>query len=131
MSRFKPGTSGNPAGRPPGIGTAEPLRAAIREHVPAIITAMVEQAKAGDVQAARLLLERAIPAVKPIAEPVRVDMVGDTLTDKAASILDTVSRGELSPADAKLLLDGLAGVAKITEIDELARRVSALEGKQP
>lgn len=129
-TQWKPGQSGNPSGRPPGTGKIEPLRAQIREAIPDIITAMVDRAKDGDVGAARLLLERAIPAVKPVQEPVKVDMDGATLTDKAGAILDAVSRGELAPMDVKALLDGLGAVAKVREFDELTRRVAALEARR-
>lgn len=124
---FRPGESGNPAGKPPGTGKIEPLRAAIREHVPEIIKAMVTQAKAGDVGAAKLLLERTLPPVKPVQEPAPVALEGATLTEKAGSILDAVSTGRLSVSDAKALLEALAAVAKIAEVDELTRRIEVLE----
>jgi hypothetical protein len=125
--KFQKGHSGNPAGKRPGTAKIEPLRVAIRDHVPEIIAALVARAKDGDVGAARLLLERAIPAVKPIQEPIPVEMPGETLTEKAGAILGAVARGELAPMDAKALLDGLGAVAKIAEIDELERRITALE----
>jgi hypothetical protein len=125
--KFRKGQSGNPRGKPSGTGKIEPLREQIRAAVPDIITAMVEQAKAGDVGAARLLLERSIPAVKPIQEPLKLSMDGDTLTAKASSIMEAVGRGDLVPSDAKSLLDGLAAVAKISEIEELRQRLEILE----
>jgi hypothetical protein len=127
---FKKGQSGNPKGRAPGTTLAGKLRAAVGKDFDAIVKAVIDQAKAGDMTAASLLLARVVPAVRPIQEPVKIVMAGETLTEKAASILDAVTRGELSPSDGKLLLDGLAGVAKITEIDELNKRVEALEARQ-
>ena len=67
--QWQPGTSGNPAGRPPGSGKVAKLRAEIAEHVPDIVAQLVESAKGGDVQAARLLLERVLPPVKAILTP--------------------------------------------------------------
>ena len=105
---FKPGTSGNPKGRPAGTSLTERLKKAVGEEFDDIVSALLAMAKAGDTTAASLLLARVVPAVKPIQEPIKIGLQGDSLTDKAASVLDSVSRGELSPADAKLLLDGLA-----------------------
>lgn len=92
--RFRTGESGNPSGKPPGSGKIEPLRAAIRDHAPEIIAAMVEAAKGGDVGAAKLLLERTLPPVKPVQEPAPVALEGATLTEKAGSVLDVVGRGK-------------------------------------
>jgi hypothetical protein len=60
---WKPGQSGNPSGRPPGSSESGRLRAAISEHLPEIIDQLVEKARGGDIQAARLLLERVLPPV--------------------------------------------------------------------
>lgn len=93
----------------------------------AILEAVITAAKGGDLQAASLLLARVAPPLKPVQDPVRVALPDGTLTEKAAAILDRVAAGDLSPSDAKLLLDGLGQVARITEIDDLTRRVEALE----
>ena len=50
---WKPGESGNPQGRKPGTGEVAKLRAAISEHVPAIIQSLAAAALSGDVAAAR------------------------------------------------------------------------------
>jgi hypothetical protein len=55
---WKPGQSGNPAGRPPGLGEVGRFRAAIGDRVPELLAAMMTRALEGDVGAARLLLER-------------------------------------------------------------------------
>jgi hypothetical protein len=128
---WKPGESGNPKGRPSGITLGGRLREAVGKEFDAILAALISQAKAGEMQAASLLLHRVVPAIKPVQEPVKVDISGDTLTQKAGAILDAVGHGKLSPSDAKLLLDGLGQVSRIIELDDLVRRVEALEGRQP
>lgn len=124
---FEKGKSGNPAGKKPGTAKVAPLREAIAQHVPGIIATLVGQAQSGDVAAARLLLERALPALKPVQEPMSVNMPGETLTAKATAVVDAIGRGELSPSDGKLVLDGLSGLAKIIETEELKTRVELLE----
>lgn len=129
-TRWKPGESGNPAGRKPGTTLAGKLRDAVGKEFDDITAAVIKAAKAGDMTAANLLLSRTCPAVRPVQEPIKVDMGGATLTERAGRILDAVSHGDLAPMDAKALLDGLGAVAKIAEIDELTKRIEALEARQ-
>lgn len=127
---WKPGQSGNPKGRPVGTGKLSALRESIMEHIPEIVGQLVEQAKGGDVQAIRLLLERVFPPVKATEQAVHIDLPkGGTLTAKAESVLCAAAEGFLAPTQAAQLITALGTVAKISEIDELAARVAALEGQ--
>jgi hypothetical protein len=127
---WKPGKSGNPRGRKPGTGEVAKLRKEIAEHIPDIVTQLVTKAKAGDVGAARLLLERVLPAVKPVeaAAPVALPEDG-TLTDKGAAVLAAVAAGDLAPGQGAALLAALGTLAKVAEVDELQRRIEALEDR--
>ena len=129
MAKFKPGQSGNPRGRPPGRSTAQALRERLAEHADDVVQTVLNAALAGDQQAARQVLERILPALKPQAAPVEVLALANcsTLTEKAGAILAAAGAGELAPDVAAHLLAALGGVARITEIDELTRRVAALE----
>jgi hypothetical protein len=129
-TRWRPGQSGNPAGRPKGAGEIGKLRAAIGQAVPDILAALIEQARAGDVQAARLLLERALPAVKPVELPEAVPLQGETLTQQGQSVLRLLAAGELGPGQAAGLLAAIGTLARLAEVDELARRIDALERGQ-
>lgn len=127
-TKFKPGKSGNPKGRPPGVSEAGKLRAAIAEDLPAIIDMLREKALEGDTQAARLLLERVLPAVKPIEATVEIDIPEDAeLTQQGEAIVRAVAQGLLAPGQGGALLSGLGSVAKLKEIDELTKRIEALE----
>lgn len=128
---FQPGESGNPAGRPPGTGEVAKLRAAIADHVPDVIAAMVKAAKEGDSAAARLLLERSVAPLRAIDQPAPVALPGATLTEQARGVLAAASAGTLTPSEAATLLQALGNVARIAEFDELTARIAALEAKQP
>ena len=123
------GQSGNPKGRPPGAGEVAKLRAAIAGQVPAIIQSLTAAALAGDVQAARLLLERTLPALKPAEQAQALHLPDGTLTDQGRAVLAAVAAGELAPGQGAALLGAIGTLARVAEVDELARRIEALEGK--
>lgn len=124
---WKPGQSGNPKGRPPGTSEVAKLRAAIAEHVPAIIERLREQALEGDVQAARLLLERTVAPLKAMEPAQALTLPDGTLTEQGRAVLASVAGGELAPSQGAALVTAIGTLARVTEIDELAARVAALE----
>ncbi|WHZ12960.1 MAG: hypothetical protein OJF60_003401 [Burkholderiaceae bacterium] len=126
--RWKPGESGNPKGRKPGQSAITKLRANIAQHVPAIVDQLVEAAKAGDVAAARLLLERVLPPVRAIEQPQLIALPDGTLTEQGRAVLAAVAAGELAPAQGAQLITAVGTLARVSEIDELERRIAALEG---
>lgn len=128
--RWKPGQSGNPAGRKPGTGEVAQLRAAIAQHVPTILENLAAAALAGDVGAARLLLERVLPPIKAAEQPAPVALPADgSLTEQGRAVVQAVAGGELAPAQGAALLGALGTLAKLTETVELAARIAALEEK--
>lgn len=127
---WKQGHSGNPKGRPPGAGELGKLRASIAKHVPEIIDSMVVRALGGDAGAARLLLERAIPPIKATDQTHTLDLPEGTLTDKGRAVLAAVAAGELPPAQGAQLVAAIGQLARVAEIDELERRITALEGSR-
>ena len=76
-----------------------------------------------------LLLERALPPLRAVAEPVELPGLSDaaTLTAKAECIVALTAAGKLSPDVATVMLSAIGQLAKATEIDDLTRRLEALE----
>lgn len=128
--RWKAGESGNPKGRPPGIGEIAKLRASIAEHVPGIITNLVASAKAGDAQAARLLLERVIPPMKSTELAAPLKLPDGSLTEQGRAVLAAVSLGDLAPGQGAQLMAAIGSLARVAEIDELTERIAKLEEAQ-
>ena len=126
--RWKAGESGNPAGRKPGSGEVAKMRAAMAEHVPALLAVLVERALAGDIGAARLLLERTIAPLKASEEAAPLTLPDGTLTEQGRAVVAAVAAGEIAPGQGAALLASLSTLAKLTEADELKRRITALEG---
>ena len=126
---WKPGQSGNPKGRPAGTGEVAKLRAAIADRVPELLAAMMARALEGDVGAARLLLERAIAPLKAAEQSQALSLPDGTLTDQGRAVLASVAAGELAPGQGAALLGAIGTLARVAEIDELARRIEVLEEK--
>lgn len=126
---FTKGKSGNPAGRPKGIINQMTLRASIEKDLPDILSAMVEQAKQGDVQAARLLVDKVLPSMKPMDQAIALPVTGADLAKDGRVILSATGAGELTPDTATKLLQGLGSLARIIETDELLKRIERLEAQ--
>lgn len=125
--RWKPGESGNPAGRRPGTGEVAQIRAAIAARVPELLAAMMTRALDGDVGAARLLLERAVAPLKAAESTQTLMLPTGSLTEQGRAVLASVAHGELSAGQGATLLSAIGALARVAELDELAVRVAELE----
>ena len=126
-SGWQPGQSGNPKGRPPGTGEVAKMRIALAEHIPQIIESLVARAVAGDNGAARLILERYMPALKPIELAQSVPIPPGGLADQGRAVVAAIASGELAVGQGAFLLSAIGSLARVVEVDELMRRVEALE----
>jgi len=116
-------------GRPPGPTVAGKLRQRVLADFDEIVESLITQAKAGDVAAATLLLSRTCPPMKAVADPIKFHLTEGDLTDKAEGILKETSNGALPVDDGTKLISSLASVAKLREIDDMERRLAAIEEK--
>lgn len=125
--RWKVGESGNPAGRKPGTGEVAKIRAAIADRVPELLAKLMAQALEGDTSAARLLLERTVAPLKAAEQPQALTLPDGTLTQQGRAVLASVAAGELAPGQGAQLLAAIGTLAKVTELDDLTARITALE----
>ncbi len=129
MTTFKKGVSGNPNGRPKGSGLAGRLRKFIADDADEILQSVIDQAKAGDLAAAKLLLDRIVPPLKPEAQAVQIDALSGSgdLVGKADAVIHAVGSGDIAPDIAAQLISAVATLAKVIEIDQLEKRLEQLE----
>jgi hypothetical protein len=127
---FVKGQSGNPKGRPKGLTKAAKLRAAIENDLADILDAMTAAAKAGDTAAAKLLLDRCLPAYKPVDPAVGVTLRG-TLVERATALLEHATAGSVPANLAADLIAALANVGKLQELTEFEARLRKLEESLP
>lgn len=123
VPKFQKGQSGNPKGRTPGSG----LRQLLVPHAPALIAKAVELALGGNETALRICIDRILPTLKSEMLPVTLEGIDGTLAEQGAGIVRAMAKGEITPDETATLLQALASQARIIEVDELQKRLTALE----
>lgn len=127
---FKPGQSGNPAGRPKGARSRTTLavEALLDGQAEQLTQKAVELAMRGDTTALRLCLDRIAPPMKE--RPVQIDMPTPTVEDvpqTMAALLGAVASGEVTPGEAERVAKLVAVYVQAVEAGEFHRRLDALE----
>jgi Family of unknown function (DUF5681) len=128
---WKPGQSGNPAGRPKGARhkTTLAMEALLDGEADTITRKAVEMAKGGDMVAIRLCLERIVPARRdrPVSFALpKLETAGDAVKATAA-IVEAVSLGDLTPSEAAELAKLVDGFRSALTTAELEERLAKLE----
>ncbi len=131
-TRGRPFEQGNP-GKPKGARHKTTLLAEklMSEDAEAVVKVVVEAAKAGDLTAAKIVLDRIAPPRKDL--PVAFDLPAiSTAADASAamgSIIAAVASGELTPTEAGEVAKLLDAFTRTLEATEFERRLQSLEGR--
>lgn len=130
---WKRGQSGNPKGKPAGTRNKATLAvlALMETGAEEITKAVVAQAKAGDLTAARMVLDRLAPPAKerPVSLALPDVSTAEGINAAQQSILQAVAVGDLMPGEATALAGIVETRRKALETLELERRIAALENK--
>ena len=95
---WKQGQSGNPKGRPrKSQKSMAQLRSQISEHLPDVIEVLANAAKDGDVQAARILVERCVPSMRALDQNINVNDSVRGISDE--ELLNLMNEFELGKED--------------------------------
>jgi hypothetical protein len=128
---FQPGKSGNPSGKPTGARnkTTLAVEALLEGEAEGLTRKAIELAKAGDMQALRLCLDRIAPARKDRLVQIEIPALNSAAdaVKASAAIVAALSAGELTPGEAAEL-SKLVGnyVAALTAAD-FEKRLAQLE----
>ena len=132
--RFKPGQSGNPAGKVPG--TRHRITRAIEELLEGehekLTRKAIDMALDGDTTAMRLCLDRIAPPRKdaPVSFALpSIKTAADTVAASSA-LLDAVAVGDVTPDEAGRVMALLSAHKALVETGDLERRIEALEAKK-
>ena len=118
-----------PEGRGRPKGSKSKRLSAFRAEGNKLLTKLMERANEGDDAAAVMVLPF-MPKPKAYQETIRFEIKGQSLLDKAESIVDGVSKGEISAEIGCQLINSIGAMAKIIELTELIERIENLEANQ-
>jgi hypothetical protein len=128
---FKPGKSGNPAGKPKGSRNAATLamEALLDGESEALTRKAIELAKGGDMQALRLCLDRILPPRKdrPIAFAMPVISTIDDAPRAMAAVTTAVALGEITVTEAADVARLVETYVRSVEASDLEKRLRAIE----
>ena len=128
---FKPGQSGNPAGKRPGTRNraTRALEALLDGEAEALTRKAVELALGGDITALRLCLDRILPPRKDRPVSFELPAINGAEDARAASaaVLAAVSVGSLTPSEAAEVGKLIDAYVKAIEVTEVLARLEKLE----
>ncbi len=106
--------------------------AAMEEGADAIARKVVDMAIAGDMSAARLVLEPLVPPAKerPIFLALPSTETTDGIAEAQQAILHAVAAGDLLPGEGATMAGIVEARRKAVETLELEQRITALEANQ-
>jgi hypothetical protein len=121
--------SPNPRGRPRGIiDKRQRLSKAMLEDADAVVSVVMERAKEGDMSAAALVLARVAPALRLVAPTVEFDFDARApLSAQVEQVLQAIADGKVAPDVGKQIVETIAQLGSIRQVDDLEARIKALE----
>jgi hypothetical protein len=131
---FEPGQSGNPNGRPKGARNrvTRAVEALIDGQGEALAAKAVEKALQGDPTMLRALLRTLVPPRRERTvefELPKIESAADALKASSA-VIAACAAGELSPHEARQIMELISTHVRASEVAERAGQVAALEEKQ-
>ena len=132
--RFQRGKSGNPAGRPRGSANSThlSLRNLLSEHAEAVALRVVDAALAGDMMAARIVLDRALPrhVCRPSMglELPALKTAADA-SESLARIVGATAQGLISTAESLEMARVVEAFSRTLLVTELASTIDRLEAQ--
>jgi hypothetical protein len=129
--RFKKGESGNPKGKPKGAKHRASLLAEklFENDIEMVCNQVISQAREGNLQAAKIILDRLLPPRKDRLINIELPPVNDSSDALKAlkMICFSVGNGEISPLEGEALSKIIEIQAKSIELYDFEKRLQAIE----
>jgi len=133
-TRYKPGQSGNPTGRPKGARNRATVAAEtlLEGEAETITRKCVDLALEGDHVALKLCLSRILPVKRERAIELDLSALQGSLDSlrAIATVLEAVGCGAISPSEGQAVASLLETHRRTFEVEELQHRIELLEGQQ-
>lgn len=130
---WKPGQSGNPKGKPKGTRNRATLLAiaAMEGDLDEIVRSVIEAAKKGDMTAAKLVIDKLVPAAKDRPVSLKLPQALDipSCLKAQAAVVDAVTSGDLLLGEGQALSALIENQRRALETLELEQRLRAIEEK--
>jgi len=128
---WKPGQSGNPAGKRPGTRhrVTIAMEALLDGEAEALTRKAIELALTGDMQALKICMDRLCPPRKdrPVTFDLPKIMEANDAVGALRSVISAVSEGVITPSEAGEVSKLLDAYVHAIEVSELSERISKLE----
>lgn len=128
---FAPGNAGKPKGARHKVTLA--IEALLDGEADALTRKAIEMAKAGDMQALRLCMDRLAPPRRdrPVTFTLPSIETTDDLPLATKAILEAVATGDFTPSEAAELGKLVDAHVRAIEVTDISKRLDALEGGRP
>jgi hypothetical protein len=131
---FKKGESGNPKGKPKGARhkTTQLAYAMMEGSLEAILDQVVAKAKAGDMLACRMIIDKIIPPQKDRTIAIELPPIAsiDGVGRAQSEILQAVVDGDITPNEGERIAAIVDSRRRAIETVELEARITELEGRK-
>lgn len=126
----KGGPSPNSKGRPPGRTATQKVQAKLNEGSLEVTDVVLEAARAGDMQAAGMVLARVSPALRSQSQMVQFDLDPELpIARQIEAVLAAVAAGEVPPDVGQQIVAMIGTLSNVRATEELEERLALLEAK--